>query len=456
MQQAPAGSGRRGQARRGGRGARWLPLQHHRGERRHQHGHGRHELLAAVARHHRGQHRDGHGRAVVRRPHHHPRLRQEHAGLPHRPRAPEPPGAHGVRRYHPRGAQRQLREARHCVGLPVLRGVHVRPHHRGGAPGDRGPRLPRRGRVRRHVHGQHHGHGHRGAGHGPAVLLLHARGGPPQAGRVPPRGRGRQGHDGGRPQAPRHYDARRLRQRHGRGHGPGGLHERRAPPHRHGARRGRGAHHRRLPEGQRCRAAHRGPQAQRQVRHGGRAGHWWHARGAQVPHGEGLRQGRRDDVHGQDACGEPRRAPRAHPGAGHYQARGGSHQGHGAHPDHVRQPRHRGCRGQDHGQGGRAVQRRGCGLRLGGGHARGARAEGDRQGNGRGHSLRGTQGRPRHARDAHADERHHGCGPRERRGAHHGWALLGRQPRVHHRPRLARGTGRGQHCARAERRRHRH
>ncbi len=48
-------------------------------------------------------------------------------------------------------------------------------HHRGPAPRRDPARVPRRRRVRRHVHGQHDGVGDRGARHVAAVQRLHAR-----------------------------------------------------------------------------------------------------------------------------------------------------------------------------------------------------------------------------------------------------------------------------------------
>ena len=79
--------------------------------------------------------------------------------------------------------------------------------------------LPRRGRVRRHVHRQHHGLRRRGAGHVPARLGRAAVGRPPPR-RLRPqvrRGRGRPaapGHHG-----PRHHDQGGVRERDRRRHG---------------------------------------------------------------------------------------------------------------------------------------------------------------------------------------------------------------------------------------------
>ena len=68
------------------------------------------------------------------------------------------------------------------------------------------------------------------------------------------------------------------------------------------------------------------------------------------------------------------------------------------------------------------------------------------------HSLRRPQGRPGHARDAHADLGHHGRRPGQGRGADHRRPLLRRLARLHRRPRHARGPGRRADRAGAKRR----
>ena len=66
--------------------------------------------------------------------------------------------------------------------------------------------LPRRRRLRRHVHRQHHGIGHRSHGHVAALQLLDPRHRPRQDRRVPAGRAGRPRPAGEGPQAPRHHD----------------------------------------------------------------------------------------------------------------------------------------------------------------------------------------------------------------------------------------------------------
>ena len=110
-----------------------------------------------VARPHRRLDRDGHGRAVVRRADHAARLRQEHARLPDGDGPAQSPGAHGLRRHDPPGPRRSAsrstsspRSSRYGEYLAGVITDEQRLRHRP-------PRLPRRRRVRRHVHGQHDG-----------------------------------------------------------------------------------------------------------------------------------------------------------------------------------------------------------------------------------------------------------------------------------------------------------
>ncbi len=243
LQHASQRSGRRGEEGRGrGRPGRHA-LQHHRRVRRHLDGHRRHELLAAIARHHRRLHRNGDGRAVVRRQYLHPRLRQEHARLHHRDGAPEPPVADDLRRHHQ--ARSLAREdARHRLGLPELWRVHRRQDRRAAASGHRQAFLPRRRRLRRHVHRQHHGLGDRSAGHEPALQFLQSGGRSGQDRGMPRRRRGDPASAGDRSQAARHHDARRVRKRDGHRHGAGRLHQCGAAPDRDGARRRCAARHR--------------------------------------------------------------------------------------------------------------------------------------------------------------------------------------------------------------------
>ena len=111
-------------------------------------------------------------------------------------------------------------------------------HRRGDAPGHRAARLPGRRRLRRHVHGEHHGLGHRGAGHVAALQL--ARRPPRTPGKLDEcfapgaaiRNAARAG-----PRAQRHHDPRGLRERHGDRHRARRLDQRGAAPDRHGALR---------------------------------------------------------------------------------------------------------------------------------------------------------------------------------------------------------------------------
>ena len=68
--------------------------------------------------------------------------------------------------------------------------------------------LPRRGRLRRHVHGQHDGLGDRSAGHVAALQLVDSGRRPGQARRMLSRRRGDSQSAGARPQAARHHDPR--------------------------------------------------------------------------------------------------------------------------------------------------------------------------------------------------------------------------------------------------------
>ena len=85
---------------RGCGGSAGHALQHHWRQRRDFDGDRGHELFAAVAGPHRGFHRNGNGRAVVRRQHIAPGLRQEHAGLCDGDGAVEPAVIDDLRRDH--------------------------------------------------------------------------------------------------------------------------------------------------------------------------------------------------------------------------------------------------------------------------------------------------------------------------------------------------------------------
>ena len=135
------------------------------------------------------------------------------------------------------------------------RRVRARADEHGGRRPHRARDLPGRGRVRRHVHGQHDGVRRRGHGHVRARVRRPAVRRPP-ARRVRAqvrRGRGRHaapGHHG----APDH-DQGGLRERHRRGHGVRRFDQRGPAPARHRARGGGRAHAGRLHarRGPRCR-----------------------------------------------------------------------------------------------------------------------------------------------------------------------------------------------------------
>ena len=111
------------------------------------------------------------------------------------------------------------------------------------------------------------------------------------------------------------------------------------------------------------------------------------------------------------------------------------------------------------GQGGRASTRRFEGTarvfdgedRRHGGHP----GRADRARHRRRHPLRGPQGRPGHARDAGRHRGHEGRGPGRRLRPGHRRPVLGRHPRVLHRPRRPRGGRRRADRLRGRRRPHR-
>ena len=137
---------------------------------------------------------------------------------------------------------------------------------RRGTARHRGPRLPRRGRLRRPVHRQHHGHRdgtHRPLAHG------HRRrpaGGPAQGRRRLPLRRSHHGRRAQQPPAARHLHARGLRERHRRRGATGGSTN--AVLHLLAMAREaeRAARHRRFRDHLRAHADLRGPQARRPLR----------------------------------------------------------------------------------------------------------------------------------------------------------------------------------------------
>jgi hypothetical protein len=148
--------GRQGQGRASGGRAGRHAVQHHRRQRRHLDGHRGHELLAAIARPDRRLDRDRDGRPVVRRPHRPARLRQEHARLPDGHGPAEPPGDHGLRRHDSRrlhaAAPSSTSSPPFSYGEYLAGKITRRARRRSCRT-----QLPRRGRLRRHVHGQHDG-----------------------------------------------------------------------------------------------------------------------------------------------------------------------------------------------------------------------------------------------------------------------------------------------------------
>jgi hypothetical protein len=81
------------------------------------------------------------------------------------------------------------RETGHRVGLSMLRPVPVGRDRRGNSQEDRPLFVPRRRRVRRHVHGQHDGLGDRSDGHVAALQRVDPGRGPGEAQGVHPRRR---------------------------------------------------------------------------------------------------------------------------------------------------------------------------------------------------------------------------------------------------------------------------
>mmetsp|Transcript_107003 Transcript_107003/g.320032 ORF Transcript_107003/g.320032 Transcript_107003/m.320032 type:complete len:214 (+) Transcript_107003:169-810(+) len=160
-------------------------------------------------------------------------------------------------------------------------------------------------------------------------------------------------------------------------------------------------------------------------------------------------------MHWADAGGEPRRCARVGlRRAGCDPTSGEVHPELREHQDPARQPEPGGRSREDHGQGGPHLHGPGKRLRQRGGNAQGPGAREDLQGRLHRDPLRGPQGRPRHARDAHSHERHHGGWPWQVRRPDDRRTLLRRLPRVHHRPRLPGGLGRRSDRAAAERRHH--
>jgi dihydroxy-acid dehydratase len=154
--------------------ARRHAVQHHRRQRRHLDGHRGDELLAAVARPHRRLDRNRDGRPVVRRQHRHPRLRQEHARLPdgdgpaQSPRLMVYGGTIKPGHAAARSSTSSRRSSATANSSPAkITDEEAQDIVRHSCPGA--------GRLRRHVHRQHHGLGHRSDGHVAALQLVDSR-----------------------------------------------------------------------------------------------------------------------------------------------------------------------------------------------------------------------------------------------------------------------------------------
>ena len=174
-------------------------VRHHHGLGRHLDGHAGHALLARVARSDRRLDRDRRRRPGLRRARGDRRLRQEHAGLHDGHRAPRPPGGVRLRRHDPAGRRAPRHRLRVRGGRRARAGHDLGPQAaRSRTHGDSGA-----GQLRRHVHGQHDGLGHRGARHEPGQQLGAGSG---VAAQAPRRRAGRQGR--GRPRSPRHQAVR--------------------------------------------------------------------------------------------------------------------------------------------------------------------------------------------------------------------------------------------------------
>mmetsp|Transcript_8194 Transcript_8194/g.25926 ORF Transcript_8194/g.25926 Transcript_8194/m.25926 type:complete len:216 (+) Transcript_8194:635-1282(+) len=215
--------------------------------------------------------------------------------------------------------------------------------------------MPRRGRLRWDVHGKHDGDGDRGVGHVAAVLVVQPGQLGGKGGRVLRRGRRRARAAPGRFEAVRHHDQARIPKRDCNGHGPRRFDERGAAPDRDGACRWRAAQPRGVPGHFGYRPLHRRPQALGQVRDGGRAQDWRHARRDEVPPGRGPARGRPTHRHGQDDQGEPRAVPRARARPEGDCARDVTDQGERPFANPVRQCCARGLGRKDHRQGGPCV-----------------------------------------------------------------------------------------------------
>ena len=175
----------------------------------------------------------------------------------------------------------------------------------GGPPGNGARGVPRRRGVRGHVHREHHGFGHRGAGHVDTRRVLDSRGRPQERGPGGEGGRGPLLPSGERHQGPRHPDTRGVRER-GQGCACNGrLHQRRAAPAGDSARGRRGPGDRRLRQAQPHDPVHHRSAAGRPVRHVGHGRVRRRAGGHEGAVGRGSPARRRSDHYRQDGGREP-------------------------------------------------------------------------------------------------------------------------------------------------------
>ncbi len=272
----------------------------------------------------------------------------------------------------------------------------------------RSHRLPRPRRLRRPVHGEHHGHGRRVPRH-----LAHPDHRRPRhvGGKARRLARSRQARHGPRPQRPQalaDHHARIARRRHRRRLRLRRLDERRAAPHRHCQRARHPAHHGRLRHHQRKDALHLrplSPAASMSPRDYQDAGGSRAARPA--PHRQGLLHGNTPTVTGKTLREE---AAAAHetPGQPVIRTWDNAAEGHRRPRHPQRQSRARRLRRQSRrprarlppGHRARLRQRRPL-LRR-----RGSRQDqSERRAR---HPLRRPARRPRHARDARRHRRHQG------------------------------------------------
>ena len=138
-----------------------------------------------------------------------------------------------LRRQHPARPRARRRGRGHRVHLRGGRPAAGRQARRQDRPQDRVRGLSRRRLVRRHVHGQHHEFGHRGAGHVAALRRQPAGGVGGQGARVVPGRPGPRPPDREEHPAARHYHPQIAGKRLHDGAGAGRFDQRRAAPDGH-------------------------------------------------------------------------------------------------------------------------------------------------------------------------------------------------------------------------------